>query len=82
MALKDEYNKTISLRCMTCGASYAFEVDDVTGYVTCYKCNRLYYGGQEELIDLNQALIEDEKDLLVEEVQNDIAKEFMNIFKI
>ena len=38
--------------------------------------------GQEELIDLNQALIEDEKDLLVEEVQNDIAKEFMKMFKI
>ena len=82
MALKDEYNKTISLRCLTCGASYAFEVDDVTGYVTCHKCNRVYYGGEEELIDLNRALIEDEKALIVEEVQNDIAKEFMKTFKI
>lgn len=59
MAIKDEYFKTISLRCMTCGASYAFEVDDLTGYVICHKCNRVYYGGEEELIDLNQALIED-----------------------
>ena len=82
MALKDEYNKTISLRCLTCGASYAFEVDDVTGYVTCHKCNRVYYCGEEELIDLNRALIEDEKALIVEEVQNDIAKEFMKTFKI
>ena len=82
MALKDEYGKTISLRCMTCGASYAFEVDDLSGYVTCHKCNRLYYGGEEELIVLNQALIEDEQELLVEELQNDVAKEFMKIFKI
>lgn len=82
MALKDEYGKTISLRCMTCGASYAFEVDDLSGYVVCHKCNRVYYGGEEELIDLNQALIEDEQELLVEELQNDVAKEFMKIFKI
>ena len=82
MAIKHEYVKTISLRCMTCGASYAFEVDDLTGYVTCHKCNRVYYGGEEELIDLNQALIEDEKELIVEEVQNNIAKEFMKMFKI
>lgn len=82
MAIKHEYVKTISLRCMTCGASYAFEVDDLTGYVICHKCNRVYYGGEEELIDLNQALIEDEKELIVEEVKNDIAKEFMKMFKI
>lgn len=82
MALKDEYGKTISLRCMTCGASYAFGVDDLSGYVACHKCNRVYYGGEEELIDLNQALIEDEQELLVEELQNDVAKEFMKIFKI
>lgn len=82
MSIKDEYVKTISLRCMTCGASYAFDVDDRTGYVTCHKCNRVYYGGEEELIDLNQALIEDEKELILEEVQNDIAKEFLKMFKM
>lgn len=82
MAIKDEYVKTISLRCMTCGASYAFDVDDLTGYVKCHKCNRVYYGGEEELIDLNQALIEDEKEVILEEVQNDIAKEFLKMFKM
>lgn len=82
MAIKDEYVKTISLRCMTCGASYAFDVDDRTGYVTCHKYNRVYYGGEEELIDLNQALIEDEKELILEEVQNEIAKEFLKMFKM
>ena len=82
MAIKDEYVKTISLRCMTCGASYAFDMDNLTGYVKCHKCNRIYYGGEEELVDLNQALIEDESALLVEEVQDDIAKEFMKMFRI
>ena len=67
---------------MTCGASYAFDMDNLTGYVKCHKCNRIYYGGEEELVDLNQSLIEDESALLVEEVQDDIAKEFMKMFKI
>ena len=61
MALKNDYTRSVALRCMTCGASYAFETDEKTGYVTCQKCNRVYRGGEEEL--------------LVEEVQKDIFME-------
>ena len=66
---------------MTCGASYAFETDEKTGFVTCRKCNRVYRGGKEELIELNEVLLEDEKALLVEEVRKDVEKEFKKIFK-
>lgn len=81
MAFKDHYSRQVSLRCLTCGATYAFETDKKTGYVTCHKCNRVYRGGEEELVGLNEALIEDEKELLFEEVQKDIEKEFKKAFK-
>ena len=81
MALKKDYFSSISLRCMTCGASYAFETDEKTGFVTCRKCNRVYRGGEEELIRLNEALIEDEKELLIKEVQKDVENEFQKMFK-
>jgi hypothetical protein len=41
----------------------------------------VYRGGEEELLRLNETLIEDEKELLVEEVQKDIEKEFQKMFK-
>lgn len=81
MDLKNDYSRSVALCCVTCGASYAFETDEKTGFVTCRKCNRVYRGGEEELIRLNEALIEDEKELLIEEVQKDIEKEFKKIFK-
>lgn len=81
MALKSDYSRSVALRCMTCGASYAFETDETTGYVTCRKCNRVYRGGEEELIRMNETLIEDEKEQLIEEVQKDVEKEFQKMFK-
>ena len=81
MALKDDYSRSIALRCMTCGATYAFETDEKTGYITCRKCNRVYRGGEEELIHLNEVLIADEQDQLVEEVTKDIEKEIQKLFK-
>ncbi len=81
MALKDEYSKQIALRCMTCGATYAFETCEKTGSITCKKCNCVYHGGEEELVRLNEALIADEQELLVEEVTKDIKKEIQKMFK-
>ena len=81
MALKDDYSRSIAMRCMTCGATYAFETDDKTGYITCLKCNRVYWGGEEELVRLNEALIVDEQDQLVDEVTKDIEKELQKMFK-
>lgn len=82
MALKDTYSVKIAMRCMTCGATYAFETDDKTGFVTCLKCNRVYRGGEEELVRLNEALIEHEKQQLIEELNKDVAKELKDIFNI
>lgn len=81
MTLKDDYSRSVALRCMTCGATYAFETDEKTGYITCRKCNRVYRGGEEELVHLNKALIADEQEQLVEEVTKDVEKELQKMFK-
>jgi hypothetical protein len=41
----------------------------------------VYRGGEDELIHLNEALIDDEKEQFVEEVKRDIEKEFQKMFK-
>ena len=81
MALKDDYSKQVVLCCITCGATYAFESDKKTGCIICKKCNRVYHGGEDELIQLNEAMIVDEQNLLIEEVTKDLENEIQNIFK-
>jgi len=51
--MKDDYSKSIKLQCATCGAEDFFETDEQTGVITCAKCNRIYNGGYDELVDLN-----------------------------
>lgn len=56
--MKDDYSKEIHLQCATCGGEDYFETDKDTGVITCKKCNRKYYGGYDELVNLNQKRIE------------------------
>lgn len=79
MALKKDYSRSIALRCMTCGATYAFETNEEKGYVVCHKCNRIYMGGYDELVRLNEAVIEDEKEQLVDELRKDVEKELQKM---
>ena len=51
--MKDDYSKSIKHQCATCGAEDFFETDEQTGVITCAKCNRIYNGGYDELVDLN-----------------------------
>lgn len=79
--LKKDYSRSIKLRCATCGSSSAFEKDPKTGVITCKKCNRIYYGGYNEIVKLNQKLISDEVESTKKEIEEDIQKEFDKIFK-
>ena len=87
---KNGYNKEITLQCVTCGADYAFVSDKTTGVIMCQKCNRVYYGGYDELAinylvehgaDLNQKRIDDEMQILVKDVKKDLEKEIVEMFK-
>nr|WP_308571652.1 hypothetical protein [uncultured Prevotella sp.] len=79
--MKDNYNKEIRLQCATCGGESSFVKDEKTGVITCKKCNRIYYGGLDELVELNQQRIDDEKQLMIKEVNKEIKKEIKSIFK-
>ena len=79
--MKDNYNKSIRLQCATCGAEDFFETDVQTGVITCTKCNRIYNGGYDELVGLNQRRIDDELELTKEEIQKDLKKEIQDMFK-
>ena len=72
--MKDSYNRQIPLRCATCGSSSDFEFNDDKSYVKCTKCNREYFGGYDELVELNQAIIQDEIDAMKAEVKQDAEK--------
>lgn len=65
--LKDRYN--IRLRCATCGCEDQFEFNEDKSYIKCTFCNREYFGGSEELKELNQEAFDEVK----EEIQKDAA---------
>lgn len=78
---KSTYSRNISLQCVTCGADYAFESNDSKGIIKCLRCNRIYYGGYNELKDLNQKRIDEEMQIIVKDAKEDIEKELVEMFK-
>lgn len=79
--MKQSYDKSIALKCITCGSDCSFETDETTGVVTCKKCNRIYYGGRDELIELNQEMINLELEETKEEITKDLMTDLKGIFK-
>ena len=79
--MKKNYNRSISLRCVVCGSADHFEYNDDKTYVKCTLCNREFLGGQEELQEMNEAMITEEVESIKEEVSKDVAKELTEMFK-
>lgn len=79
--MKDNYNKSISLKCITCGDSSSFEFNNEKTWVKCLKCNTEYNEGYDELVKLNQTEINDQINLMKEEVTNDLKSDIKNMFK-
>lgn len=79
--MKENYNTQIKMLCATCGSSDFFNKNEETGVITCKKCNRIYYGGYDEIVELNQQIISSEVDNIKQEVQQDLIKDLKNVFK-
>lgn len=79
--MKNDYSKSIRLQCATCGAEDFFETDVQSGVIICIKCNRVYNGGYDELVELNEKRIDDELELTKEEITRDLNKEIEKMFK-
>lgn len=81
MLKNKDYSRNIKLRCIVCGDTDSFKVDDNTGIVTCERCGREYAGGKDELIELNQQYIDEELEDIKNEVTKDVQTEFNKMFK-
>lgn len=77
--LKDCYE--IRLRCATCGCEDQFEFNDDKSYIKCIFCNREYFGGIEELKDLNQEAIDDVKEEIEKEAASYIKDQLKKALK-
>jgi len=82
--MKDSYNKSIQLHCITCGDS-DFEFNEDKTWIKCNRCGREYLGGYDELFELNQENINRELDETKKEItkdlKDDITKMFQDAFK-
>jgi hypothetical protein len=78
--MKEDYNKSIQLQCITCGNS-DFEFNDDKSWIKCCCCDREYLGGYSELVELNQENIDREVNIMKEEVSIDLQNDITNIFK-
>lgn len=79
--MKKDYSKSIRLRCVVCGSDSDFESNEDKTYIKCTKCNREYLGGYDELVELNQALIDEEVEATKQEVKEDLEKEIHEMLK-
>ncbi len=78
--MKKSYDKTVRLRCVSCGDTN-FEFNDEKTWVKCTRCNREYQGGYDELLALNQGTINTELEETATELKKDLQKEMHNMLK-
>lgn len=76
-----DYNRNIKLRCAVCGDDTSFEFNEDKSYVKCSRCGREYFGGYDELVELNQEQINSEIQNIQEEVAKDLEDEIRKMFK-
>jgi len=76
--MQKEYS--VKLCCATCGCNDHFEFNEDQSYIKCTFCNREYFGGIEELKELNKGLIDEIKEEIEQEavaqIKNEIKKAF------
>lgn len=78
--MKDNYNKSILLRCDTCGDT-SFEFNEDRSWAKCKRCDREYHGGYDELVKLNQAEIDNQLNEMKKEVTKDLRKDIDKMLK-
>lgn len=78
--MKDSYNKSIQLLCITCGDS-DFEFNEEKTWIKCNRCGKEYSGGYDELVELNQENINQKLEETKKEISNDLKDDITKMFK-
>lgn len=78
--MKSSYDKSIQLRCITCGDT-DFEFNEDKSWVKCNRCGKEYLGGYNELFELNKETINQELDKTKEEIGKDLQKEMNEMLR-
>lgn len=78
--MKDKYEKSVTLRCVTCGDT-ELEYSEDKSTILCKRCGKEYPGGYDELVALNQHEIDEELEKLGKEVLDDAKVAFDKMIK-
>ncbi|TCN72053.1 hypothetical protein [Acetobacteroides hydrogenigenes] len=78
--MKDTYNKSIQLQCITCGDTN-FEFNEDKSWIKCNRCGKEYLGGYNELVELNQENINQELEATKEQIAKDLKEDITKMFK-
>lgn len=76
--MRRDYSRSISLQCSTCGGT-DFEFEDEHSENRCIGCERVF--SREDLIQENNARIENEVEDLKSQFIADVRKDFKKMFK-
>ena len=76
--MKDDYGRSISLQCPTCGGE-SFEHDEDKPDIKCVRCERTMT--KDELREANGARIEEEVETLKAEVFKDVKADISKMLK-
>lgn len=71
--MKKNYNFSVTLRCPVCGSTDV-DISDDKSFGKCNMCNKEFPDGYDELVELNQANIQEELDEMKAEVKEDAEK--------
>ena len=77
--MKKEY--FLCLKCATCGREDSCEYSDDKSYIKCTFCNREYFGGIEELKELNEQQLRELKKKMKQDALTHLQNELKKVFK-
>ena len=78
--MKKNYNFSVMLTCPICGSD-DIELSEDKSYGKCKMCSKEFLGGYDELVELNQALIQEELEDTKAEIKKDLEKDIHDMFK-
>lgn len=79
--MEKDYSINTKLRCGICGDGDSFECNENKSYVKCTRCGKEYFGGYDEIVEFNKALIDTEQEEMEQKFHTDVKGDFNKMFK-